>query len=112
MPGAARAFWFFADDVARAVAPADLEGDQATAVPATVTQLPDGYRVDVTASRVIRDLALLVDRAHPDATVDDLLVTLLPGESASFSVRCPVLDDPLVLTRQPVLRHAGDLPAR
>ena len=45
------------------------------------------YRVTVTARTILRDLALFPDRLDPAATVDNALVTLLPGESATFSVR-------------------------
>ncbi len=43
--------------------------------------------VTVTAQVLLRDVTLLVDKLHPGATVDRGLVTLLPGESATFCVR-------------------------
>ena len=43
--------------------------------------------VTVTAEVLLRDVTLLVDKLHPGATVDQGLVTLLPGESATFRVR-------------------------
>ena len=43
--------------------------------------------VTVTAQVLLRDVTLLVDKVHPHATVDRGLVTLLPGESATFRVR-------------------------
>lgn len=43
--------------------------------------------VTVTAGTLLRDATLLVDKLHPDATVDSGLVTLLPGESHTFRVR-------------------------
>jgi len=101
MPGAARGFWYFAEDVER-LPPATGPGYRAT-----VRQVEGGYQVEITAETVLRDLTLLVDRAHPDAAVDDMLITLLPGEVAAVAVRSPVLDDPAVLTRAPVLRYAG-----
>ena len=41
----------------------------------------------MTAQTFVRDLAVLADRLAADAVVDDMLVTLLPGESATFEVR-------------------------
>jgi beta-mannosidase len=107
LPGAARAFWFFAEDVDRW----DNERNSADrpGFRAKVSRVDDGYRVAITAATVLRDLALLADRVHPDAVVDDMLITLLPGESTAVMVQCPVLDDPGVLIRTPVLRYAGDL---
>lgn len=46
----------------------------------------DGGRVTVTPDKFVRDMALLVDKASADATVDSMLVTLLPGESHTFFV--------------------------
>ncbi|MGW3955814.1 glycoside hydrolase family 2 protein, partial [Streptomyces sp. NPDC004752] len=68
-----------------------------------------GYRVDVHATSLVRDLALLADRLAPDAEVDEMLVTLLAGESHSFHVRTTARLDPADLTRRPVLRTANDL---
>ncbi|SEN80059.1 beta-mannosidase [Actinacidiphila rubida] len=51
-----------------------------------VTPREDGARVTVTAHTLVRDLLLQADRLHPDARTDRGLVTLLPGESAEFTV--------------------------
>nr|WSX75047.1 glycoside hydrolase family 2 protein [Streptomyces sp. NBC_00899] len=51
-----------------------------------VTLRPGGVRVTVTARTLLRDLLLQADRLHPDARTDRGLVTLLPGESAEFTV--------------------------
>ena len=53
---------------------------------ATVEPVDGGHRVRVTARTLLRDLALFPDRLDPAATVDAALVTLLPGESATFTV--------------------------
>ncbi len=57
----------------------------------------DGYaQVTVTASDMIRDLVLLAE-THPalaDVTVDRQLVTLLPGETVTFTVEGPGVDEP------------------
>jgi len=72
------------------------------------------YEVVVTARALVRDVALLVDKVHPEASVDDQLVTLLPGESVTFTVSVP---EPLgrtgesALTARRVLRTANQLVA-
>ena len=47
----------------------------------------------------------------PDAVVDDMLVTLLPGEQVVFAVRCAELTDPQELLRPDVLRSTNQLVA-
>jgi hypothetical protein len=99
--GDERGFWFFAED-----------RDSALPSPrfsATVTPLEGGAQVRVTAQTLLRDLALLADRAHPDAVVDDMLATLLPGESVTWTVRCPAPLDPDRLLAPDVLRSANQL---
>ncbi|WP_309066098.1 glycoside hydrolase family 2 protein [Microbacterium sp.] len=68
-----------------------------------------GTEVRVTAHGLIKDLALLVDRAHPDAVVLDGLVTLLPGESATFVVRHPSGVDVTAFAAAEVVRTANEL---
>ena len=65
--------------------------DHAFAYPAAemttrVTPEAGGARVTVTAHTLVRDLLLQADRLHPDARTDRGLVTLLPGETAEFTV--------------------------
>lgn len=67
-----------------------------------------GYRVTVTALTLLRDLALFPDRLDPAAEVDDMLVTLLPGESAVLHVTGAVLEEPEALLSRPVLRCVND----
>ncbi|MER5703398.1 glycoside hydrolase family 2 protein [Micromonospora sp. NPDC002296] len=93
---AERALWFFAEDKDIPWPVADYE--------ATVEDVDGGQRVRVTARTILRDLALFPDRLDPAAEVDDALVTLLPGESATFVVRAPRPLDPAALTTRPVLR--------
>ncbi|TDC49189.1 glycoside hydrolase family 2 protein [Jiangella ureilytica] len=100
--GDVRGLWFFADyrdsrlTAPRLRAVAEPAGD-------------DGYRVRVTAESLVRDLALLADKAHPDAVVDDQLVTLLPGEQVTFRVSAPPGLDPAAFMDPRVLRTANDL---
>ncbi|MBD0420083.1 glycoside hydrolase family 2 protein [Streptomyces sp. TRM S81-3] len=79
------------------------------ALSAEAHAVPGGYRVDVRARSFARDIAVLADRAAPDAVVDDMLVTLLPGETHSFHVRTDRVIDPDVLTSAPVLRSVNSL---
>jgi beta-mannosidase len=99
---AERALWFFAED---------REVDwPAAAWDATVEPVDGGQRVRVTARTVLRDLTLLPDRLDGSAAADRALVTLLPGESATFTVRSDTALDPVALTTRPVLRCVNDLP--
>ncbi|WP_443044298.1 hypothetical protein [Streptomyces sp. NBC_00353] len=66
------------------------------------------YRVELTARTLLRDLALFPDRLDPAAAVDEMLVTLLPGESAVFRVTGAVIEDPGALGTRPVLRCVND----
>jgi beta-mannosidase len=93
--GAHRAWWHSCEDVDAGLPAPDLA--------ATVEQLPGGYRLTVTARAFVRDLAVLADRLSSDASVDDMLVTLLPGESVVFTITTSAqlsleqMTDPLVL---------------
>ncbi|WP_255949774.1 glycoside hydrolase family 2 protein [Streptomyces odontomachi] len=98
--GEQRTVHFFAEDTRLALPAAQYD--------AQVTAGEDGYRVTVTAHTLLRDLALFPDRLAPTAEVDDMLVTLLPGESVEFRVTGAVLDSPDLLVRAPVLRCVND----
>ncbi|MEV6492134.1 hypothetical protein AB0M20_26465 [Actinoplanes sp. NPDC051633] len=69
----------------------------------------DGYTVTVTARSFARDVTLLADRVAADAFVDEALVSLPAGESATFRVRTGVRDLEQALGAAPVLRTANDL---
>ncbi|MFM9921026.1 glycoside hydrolase family 2 protein [Lacisediminihabitans sp. H27-G8] len=71
-----------------------------------------GYLLTVYAETLVRDLTLLVDKVAPDARVDQALVTLLPGESATFAIETDgtVLEN--AITAPEVLRSANQLIAR
>jgi len=100
--GGDRAWWFFAEDRDAALPTARY---RATVEPAT-----DGYRLTVTAVTMLRDVTLFPDRLDSTSTVDDALVTLLPGESATFTVTSRAHLDPDALTTRPVLRCVNDIP--
>ncbi|MGK5738778.1 glycoside hydrolase family 2 protein [Micromonospora sp. URMC 103] len=98
---AERALWFFAEDK-------DVDWPAAR-FDAAVEPVDGGQRVRVTAGTVLRDLTLFPDRLDPAATVDEALVTLLPGESATFTVRSARPLDRAALTARPVLRCVNDM---
>ncbi len=57
----------------------------------------------------MRDLALLVDKVDPDARADDMLVTLLPGESVTWQVTSALEVEPAAFLAPAVLRSANQL---
>nr|WP_246221545.1 glycoside hydrolase family 2 protein [Phytoactinopolyspora mesophila] len=101
--GEERALWFFAEYRDSSLAEPQLQVD--------VEQDDAGYHVRVTAQNLVRDVALLADQVHPDARVDDMLVTLLPGETASFRVSAPGGLSGEAFGAPGVLRSANDLVA-
>jgi beta-mannosidase len=103
---AGRATWFFAEDVDLAYPAASTDVE--------VHPTADGALVEVTARTFVRDLTLFADRLDPAATVDEQLVTLLPGESVTLRVTgtaLPPPEDPAWRTA-PALRTANDLITR
>jgi beta-mannosidase len=99
--GSCRAWWPFAEDVETALPAAEFDTG--------VQPFEHGYRVTVTARTLLRDLALLVDRLAPDAVVDDMLITLLPGETVTFETRTCAQLTPEQLIDPLVLRSANQL---
>lgn len=95
------ALWFFNEDV-----DLDLPAPQADF---EVERDGADWLVHVTARTILRDLCLFVDRIHPDATTDTMLVTLLPGQHASFRVTSPVPIDKETVSAKPVFRCSNDL---
>jgi beta-mannosidase len=102
--GDARGLWFFAEPRGSALEAAEIEIE--------TRAVPDGTELRVTAANLVRDLALLVDKAHPAAGTEQGLVTLLPGEAATFLVRHAEPIDPAALTDARVVRTANELVAR
>lgn len=71
-----------------------------------------GYQLSVTASNVVRDLLLMVDKVDEAASVDQGLVTLLPGESAKFVITTTKNLELSELVAPEVLRSANQLVGR
>jgi len=99
----ARTFFWFGEDV-------DVQLP-APEVDVTAQRDGDGYVVRVSARTLVKDLALLVDRLDPDAEVDDMLLTLLPGEAAVLRIRTNRELPVAALAAAPVLRTANELTA-
>jgi beta-mannosidase len=91
----------FVEDIELALDPNPVE--------VAVKETEGGYAVEVTARSLACDVTLLADQATGDATVDDALVTLPAGQSATFRVRTSARDLEQVLDRPPVLRTGNDL---
>jgi beta-mannosidase len=96
------AFHYFAEDI-------DLDLPEARA-DCRLQQVGEGeWTLSVTALSLIKDLCIFVDRLHPDATISDMLVTLLPGQSHVFSITCETGLTLDAITRPPVWRCANQL---
>ena len=100
---AGRATWFYAEDVAGGLADPDFD--------AAVDKVAGGYAVRITAHTLLRDIALLADRAAPDAVADKALITLCRGETATITVRTRADLDVAQLTSLLTLRSANQLVA-
>jgi beta-mannosidase len=99
--GGCRAFWWFAEDK-----------DLALPEPTLAVELEPaagGFDVVLGAASLQRDVALLADKASPSAESDDMLVTLLAGESYRLHVSCLGPIDPEALRSPAVLRSANQL---
>jgi beta-mannosidase len=108
--GAPRSTWFWLRD-------RDLVYPRA-AWETEVTPSAGGLRLRVTATTLVRDLAVFPDRLlvggrplGPDAVASDLLVTLLPGESVELRVTGAATEHADAIVRRPVLRAVNDLDA-
>ncbi|MGN7860429.1 glycoside hydrolase family 2 protein [Microbacterium sp. 22303] len=99
-----RGFWYFAEPRDSALPAAELTID--------ATPVAEGTEVRLTASTLVRDLTLLVDKIDPDAVTEQGLVTLLPGESTVFTVRHTSPLDESLLRSPRVIRTANELVAR
>jgi beta-mannosidase len=79
--GGQQALWFFVPDKDLELSPDVLA--------TVVRQRAGGVDVTVTAGALARHVALMADRWHPDAVVDEALVTILPGHTNTFRVDAP-----------------------
>ncbi|GAA5038598.1 glycoside hydrolase family 2 protein [Microbacterium fluvii] len=99
--GPVRGFWFFAEPRDSALPAQALRVETAPA--------DGGTLVTITADALARDVALLVDKVHPEAHAVDGLITLLAGESAEVLVTGAGLLDAAALADPRVLRSANQL---
>ncbi|WP_460796366.1 glycoside hydrolase family 2 protein [Microbacterium sp. GXF0217] len=102
--GDVRGYWYFTE-------PRDSQLPAADVSVETVA-VDGGTEVRVTANTLVRDLALLADKVHPDAFTEDGLMTLLPGETATLLVQHVVPIDAAALASPRVLRTANELVGR
>lgn len=99
--GEHRGLWWFAEARDSELAPPLWD--------ASAVRVDRGVEVRVVARSLIRDVALLADVVAADATVDRMLVTLLPGEEAVFTVETKWSGDPHRFVENDVLRSMNDL---
>ncbi len=76
-----RALWFFAEDKDLKLA--------VDVLTTAVRQREGGLEVTVHSSSLARHVAVMADRWHPDAVVDEALVTIPPGGSHTFRITAP-----------------------
>jgi beta-mannosidase len=84
--GSTRSLWYGAE-------PKDTRFTGADPI-VDVEQTDEGLEITLTATTLLRDVLVQADRIHPDAIADTGFVTLLPGQSGTIAVRCPVPLDP------------------
>ena len=96
-----RTLWFFDEDLRLDL----VDAWKTTSAERTAT----GYAVHVTADGLQRDVCLLVDKVDREATVDEQLITLLPGESHTFRVTSSAEVDPAAFLDARVLRSTNQL---
>ena len=74
-----RKLWFFAEYKDSALESPNLELD--------LDSTANGYQLKVTANNLIRDLVVMIDKLAPYASVNQGLISLLPGETALFEIQ-------------------------
>jgi len=99
--GSERALWFFAEDKDLALPAPSLQ--------ASVHEVEGGYDVVMHAETLQRDIAVLADRVDAGAEADDMLFTLLAGETRRVHVRGDAIDRPEELLGDRVVRSANQL---
>lgn len=98
-----RGLWFFAEPRDSALTAPQLEVE--------VRADAEAFSVTVTASNLVRDITLLVDKLDPAARVDEGLITLLPGERHSFRVSGLLALDAAAISSPRILRSGNQLVA-
>jgi beta-mannosidase len=96
-------YWYFVEDTQLVLAPPP------ECLQVTVQPNAAGYDVQVSASGLVKDLALFPDRLDPAARIDSGLVTLQAGQSHTFRICAQAGLDPAVWRAKPVLRSVNDL---
>jgi beta-mannosidase len=76
---------------------------------ATAQRVHGGIEVRIVAGSIIRDIAVLADVVDADASVDRMLVTLLPGEEVVFTITTGWRGNPQRFLASDVLRSMNDL---
>ncbi len=99
--GFATAYLFGAEIVDQALDPRAIE--------ATAERVEGGYAVTLVASSLVRDAFLNVDRVDRSASVEEGLITLTAGETATFHVISDADVDPNDFLGGLVLRSANSL---
>ncbi|MCA9299875.1 MAG: hypothetical protein KDA28_12455, partial [Phycisphaerales bacterium] len=94
-----RAFWFSSPDREMSYPDADLD--------LVLEREGSRHRLHVHARSLVRDLCLFADRLHPEATVSDQLLTLLPGDDAILEIEAPIPLDLEALSSPPVLQSVN-----
>jgi beta-mannosidase len=96
-----RAFHYFVEDIDLKLPKPEMRIE--------VSKRKGGYAVAVTAVSLLKDLCLMADRLDPDAVVDTMLITLLPGETHVFEVETQAAIGVADIVVGTVLRSANDL---
>jgi len=99
--GGHRALWWFSEDKHL-----ELPGP---ALEARAERVRGGYEVALRAIGLTRDIALLADKVSAEAEPEDMLFTLLAGESRRLWVKCTQPVSPEALLSPTVLRSANQL---
>lgn len=74
-----------------------------------ITAQEGGYLMNLRAQSYARDIFCMVDKVDPDASIEEGMVTLLPGETATWFIHSTREVDPQAFADRKVLRLANDL---
>jgi beta-mannosidase len=94
-----RALWFFDVDKAFRYPPPSFD--------ASMIRKENEYHLTIHSRLLMRDIVLSPDRIDPDATINDNLITLLPGESFTFVIQSHRDLNQRELISRPVLQCAN-----